>query len=293
MPPARAAGEEAACRNASRQPALARNHRPAGGDRYSGLLHGRGPPARSSAKRPAKATVSWSNGALRKKSDFAGFFLEPAEPLSRRRVIGPTTGCPRPPIGPSFLTPSRPKGRLFFWRWRRPKGRLFFCIDELQRMPAMASGLRSTAARSGVSIDRRVGEGGKHPPHIVLGHVERDQHQPRAADVVRPGRQPRRRMQQRLHAVDDQRPRRVFGKLDDALHAQKLVAMRRAQQVEEHLDGREWHRPVVHQREGFYARVMTVMVVIVPMRIVIVVMARVRPLRRASAARRPSSSSGS
>ena len=138
-------------------------------------------------------------------------------------------------------------------------------------MPGMASGLRSTAARSGVSIDRRVGEGRKHPPHVVLRHVERDQHQPRAADVVRPGRQPRRRMQQRLHAVHDQRPRRIFGKLDDALHAQELVAMRRAQQVEEHLDRRERHRPVVHQREGLYARVVPVMVVMVVSVMVVIV----------------------
>ena len=41
--------------------------------------------------------------------------------------------------------------------------------------------------------------------HLVFRHVECDQHQPRAALTVRPGRQPRRRMQDLLHAVDDQR----------------------------------------------------------------------------------------
>ena len=104
----------------------------------------------------------------------------------------------------------------------------------------------------------RIGEGGKHPPHIILRHIQRDQHQPRASNLVRPCRQARRRMQQRLHAVDDQRPRRVFRQFDDALDAQQLVAMRGTQEVEEHIDRRVRHRLVVEQREGLYALVMAV-----------------------------------
>ena len=68
----------------------------------------------------------------------------------------------------------------------------------------------SSAARSGVSIDGRLVKRGEQPADIVFRHVERDQHQPRAALAVGPGGKPRRRMQDLLHAVDHQRPRRVF-----------------------------------------------------------------------------------
>ena len=57
-------------------------------------------------------------------------------------------------------------------------------------------------------------------------------------------------MQDRLHRVHDQRARRVFGEFDDALQPQQPLAMRRAQQVEEHLDRRERQRPVMRQRQG-------------------------------------------
>ena len=40
-------------------------------------------------------------------------------------------------------------------------------------------------------------------------------------------------MQKPLHAVDDQRARRILRQFDDALHAQELVALRRLQKVED------------------------------------------------------------
>ena len=78
--------------------------------------------------------------------------------------------------------------------------------------------------------------------------------------------------------------------LDDALHAQQLLAMRRAQQVEEHLDRRERHRPVMHQREGLHPRVVAMLVIVVMIVVVIamVVMVVCALPRRASAARRRS-----
>ena len=50
--------------------------------------------------------------------------------------------------------------------------------------------------------------------------------------VVGPRFEPRRRMENVLHAMDDERPRGIVGECDDALDAQKMRAMRGAQQFE-------------------------------------------------------------
>src|SRR5690606_11860249 len=77
-------------------------------------------------------------------------------------------------------------------------------------------------------------------------------------------------------AVDDQRPLRVLRQLDDALHAQELLALHGAQEIEERLDRGERHRPVVRQRyRGDAAVVVMVMVVAV---VAMVMMMPVMPM---------------
>ena len=78
-------------------------------------------------------------------------------------------------------------------------------------------------------------------------------------------------MQDRLHGVDDQRARRVFGEFDDALQPQQPLAMRRAQQVEEHLDRRERQRPVMRERTGLHPRIVAAVMVVIGMPGMIVV----------------------
>ena len=68
---------------------------------------------------------------------------------------------------------------------------------------------------------------------------------------------------------------RIFLQLDNALDAQELVALRRKQQVEEHLDRRERQRAVMHKRERTDAGVMVMMRVIVVMMIMVVMVMRV------------------
>ena len=70
--------------------------------------------------------------------------------------------------------------------------------------------------------------------HGALGQVAGDEHQPAAVVVVRPAFQPRGRVEDVLHAVHHHRRVGHFGELHDALEAQELVAMSRAQQLEEH-----------------------------------------------------------
>ena len=67
MPPARAAGEEAACRHASRQPLWLETTDPLAAIDIPAFCTDEGHRL-SSAKRPAKATVSWSNAGLHRKN---------------------------------------------------------------------------------------------------------------------------------------------------------------------------------------------------------------------------------
>jgi len=84
------------------------------------------------------------------------------EPSSRPRIVVLTTDYPRPPIGPSFLLQpaERPAFLLDDWLGWLTESRLFLGTAgfppfsrQRQRVPGMTSGFRSTAARSGVSID--------------------------------------------------------------------------------------------------------------------------------------------
>ena len=80
------------------------------------------------------------------------------------------------------------------------------------------------------------GEGIPHAFHEARFHVFEDEYDPRRVVGIGPGFEPRRRMENMLHAVDDERPRRIIGERDNALHPQQMRAMGRAQQFEKHID---------------------------------------------------------
>src|SRR3546814_2809230 len=57
-------------------------------------------------------------------------------------------------------------------------------------------------------------------------------------------------MEDRLHAMQDQWPVRIVRKSHDRLHPQQFFAMRRAQQIDEHLDRHGIDRAIMDDREG-------------------------------------------
>ncbi len=85
-------------------------------------------------------------------------------------------------------------------------------------------------------------------------------------------------MKQMLHAVDHDRPVRVVGQRDDALHTQEFRPVRVAQQVQENLESARIERRVARQAEGADRGVMPVRIMRVPMAVgMIVAMAMTMP----------------
>ena len=145
-------------------------------------------------------------GAARRSKRLAGMppgsrlWLETTDPLA---VIDIPAFCAerRPSAGLQSERACR-AGRLTrdfrgieLQRGRRPRPALIQPVEgrhRSRRSPADCPRARRGPACRSTACPVKAG---KQPPHIVLRHVERDQHEPRAARRVRPGRQPRRRMQ--------------------------------------------------------------------------------------------------
>ena len=116
--------------------------------------------------------------------------------------------------------------------------------------PKGTSGLSVRAARSGRSTAAAPRKASNSSRDGALGQVAGDEHQPGAVVVVRPALEPRGRVEDVLHAVHHHRRVRHFGELHDALDAQQLGAMGRAQQFEEHLQRAGGDRGIGGEHEG-------------------------------------------
>ena len=71
-------------------------------------------------------------------------------------------------------------------------------------------------------------------PYRAFRQVAGDEDQPGSVVVIGPAVEPRGRVEDVLNAMHNDRRIRHFGQLHDALDAQELGAMRRAQQLKEH-----------------------------------------------------------
>src|ERR1044072_2881444 len=89
--------------------------------------------------------------------------------------------------------------------------------------------------------------------HDTLGQVTRDEYQPRSVIVIGPAIEARGRVENVLHAVHNDRCVRHFRQLYDALQAQEVCPMRRAQQLQEHFErtgGERGGGPSGRKKEG-------------------------------------------
>ncbi len=82
--------------------------------------------------------------------------------------------------------------------------------------------------------------------------------------LIRPAFEAHRRVKDVLHAMHDDRPRRIVGKRDDALHAQQFRALRLAQHREKRVESRRRDRFVGRDAEGADRGIVAVRIVGVP-----------------------------
>ena len=80
---------------------------------------------------------------------------------------------------------------------------------------------------------------------MLFRQIKADDHKPRFAFAVWPGRQSANRMQELLNAMNDDRTVRLFRQLHNALHPQQLLAMNGTQKVKKHFDRSVGDRPVM------------------------------------------------
>lgn len=114
-------------------------------------------------------------------------------------------------------------------------------------------GLRIGAVRR-----RLAHEGGPQAAHMVGRKIAQNEDDARAPVPVGPALQPRRRMEDVLHAVDHHGTLGIVVKRDDALHAQHVRPVHLAQHVEKHVEARGGQALVARQAEGADARVVPV-----------------------------------
>jgi len=101
-------------------------------------------------------------------------------------------------------------------------------------------------------------EGGPQAAHMVGRKIAQNEDDARAPVPVGPALQPRRRMEDVLHAVDHHGTLGIVVKRDDALHAQHVRPVHLAQHVEKHVEARGGQALVARQAEGADARVVPV-----------------------------------
>lgn len=75
-----------------------------------------------------------------------------------------------------------------------------------------------------------------------------------------------------LHHMQNERTIGIFQQSDNALHSQKLRPMRRAQKLEEKIDGAGRNRPIRRQAKGADPFVMSVRVVVMAMVMAVMIM---------------------
>ena len=97
--------------------------------------------------------------------------------------------------------------------------------------------------------------------HRLPLEILHDEDDAAAAIVAGPTRQDRRHVDHVLHAMDHHRMLGVFRQRNEALHTQKLRALRGAQEVEERVECALRDRPLAGEAECMDARVVPVHVV--------------------------------
>ncbi len=80
-------------------------------------------------------------------------------------------------------------------------------------------------------------EGVVKPLNELRAHFIDDEHNPGPMVGVRPGVETRRRMEDMLNPVDDQRPRRIVGQGDDSLDPEQIWPVGVAQDLQEQVTG--------------------------------------------------------